>query len=200
MAVFKRLTVSDMICASEGKFSGDESILEKEASSFVTDSREVTQGSVFFAICGDRQDGYDFIPQAAEKGALCFVCEREYTGYNCIVVESSVKALQDIARFYRSILNITVIGITGIVGKTTTKELVSSVLSEKYNVVKTEGNHNNGIGLPLTVLSIRPDTEVAVIEMGMNHYGEMRLLASIARPDMCIMTNIGISHTIRSCS
>ena len=105
-----------------------------------------------------------------------------------------MKALQDIARAYRAKLNITVIGITGSVGKTTTKEMVYSVLSQKYNTIKTEGNFNNGIGLPLTVMSIKPDTEVAVIEMGMNHFDEMRLLSSIAKPSMCIMTNIGISH------
>jgi len=125
---------------------------------------------------------------------LCAVTDRAYEDCPCVVVNDPVTALQDIARAYRKKLNITVIGITGSVGKTTTKEIVASVLSQKYKVIKTEGNFNNGIGLPLTVMSIRHDTEVAVIEMGMNHFGEMELLSSIALPNMCIMTNIGVSH------
>lgn len=190
----KGLTVRAMTAAAGGSFKGDEAVLDREAVSAVIDSRKVTDGSVFFAIKGEKTDGYNYIPSAAEKGALCCVCERAYDGYNCIVVDDAVKALQDIARAYRAMLNITVIGITGSVGKTTTKEMVASVLSQRYNVVKTEGNYNNGLGVPLTILSIHSDAEVAVVEMGMNHYGEMRLLSSIARPTMCIMTNIGISH------
>lgn len=188
------LTVRAAALASGGVFTGDESLLDKKLTTVVIDSRKAKECSLFVAIKGEKADGYDFIPKAFELGALCAVTEKEYEGYPCIVVKDSVTALQKIAAYYRSSLNITVIGITGSVGKTTTKEVVASVLSQKYNVVKTEGNFNNGLGLPLTVLSIKPDTEVAVVEMGMNHFDEMRLLSSIARPTMCIMTNIGVSH------
>ncbi len=187
-------SVRDALMAANGVFTGDFTLLDKKIGKTQIDSRKIEAGDIFIAIKGDNTDGYDYIPSAIEKGALCVVSNREYEGYPCIVVNDPVEALQKIAAAYRSTLNITVVGITGSVGKTTTKEIVSSVLSQKYNVVKTEGNFNNGIGLPLTIMSIKPDTEVAVIEMGMNHEGEMRILSSIAKPSICIMTNIGISH------
>ncbi len=188
------LTIKEIADCCGGKFSGDGSVLEKKITTVVIDSRKAIQGSLFIAIKGENTDGGNFIPAAAENGALCAVSQTPRAGFCCIVVSDPVKALQDIAAYYRSKLNITVVGITGSVGKTTTKEVVASVLSTKYRVIKTEGNFNNGLGLPLSILSIKPDTEVAVIEMGMNHFGEMSLLTSIARPTMCIMTNIGISH------
>lgn len=188
------LTLKEIADCCGGKFWGDGSALEKKITTVVIDSRKAMQGSLFIAIKGENTDGGNYIPAAAENGALCAVTQTPRTGFCCIVVSDPVKALQDIAAYYRSKLNITVVGITGSVGKTTTKEVVASVLSTKYRVIKTEGNFNNGLGLPLSILSIKPDTEVAVIEMGMNHFGEMSLLTSIARPTMCIMTNIGISH------
>ncbi len=187
-------TIREIMCATNGTFTGDCTLLDECITTTVTDSRKVAPGSLFIAIKGENVDGYDFIPSAVDKGAICVVTDRAYEGYPCVVVNDSVEAFQNIAREYRKKLNITVIGITGSVGKTTTKEIVSSVLEQKYKVVKTEGNFNNGIGLPLTIMSIKPDTEVAVVEMGMNHFGEMRLLSSIAVPTMCIMTNIGVSH------
>lgn len=188
------LTLKEIADCCGGKFLGDGSALEKKITTVVIDSRKAVQGSLFIAIKGENTDGGNYIPAAAENGALCAVSQTPRAGFCCIVVSDPVKALQDIAAYYRSKLNITVVGITGSVGKTTTKEVVASVLSTKYRVIKTEGNFNNGLGLPLSILSIKPDTEVAVIEMGMNHFGEMSLLTSIARPTMCIMTNIGISH------
>lgn len=187
-------SVRDALMAANGIFTGDCTILDEKFTTVCIDSRKVIEGSLFVAIKGENTDGYSYIPSAIEQGALCAVSDREYEGFPCIVVNEPTEALQNIAKAYRKTLNITVVGITGSVGKTTTKEIVASVLSEKYNVVKTEGNFNNGLGLPLTVMSIKPDTEVAIVEMGMNHEGEMRLLSSIARPTMCIMTNIGMSH------
>lgn len=187
-------TVRDALLASNGIFTGDCSLLDKKFTTVCIDSRKAENDSLFVAIKGENTDGYNYIPSAIEKGALCAVADREYDGFPCIVVNDPVDALQKIAKAYRQTLNITVVGITGSVGKTTTKEMVASVLEQKYNVVKTEGNFNNGLGLPLTIMSIKPDTEVAVVEMGMNHEGEMELLSSIAVPSMCIMTNIGISH------
>ena len=187
-------TIREVLAATKGTFTGDCALLDEKITNAVIDSRKAVPGSLFAAIKGENTDGYNYIPAAVENGALCVVTDRSYEGYPCVVVNDPVTALQDIARAYRKKLNITVIGITGSVGKTTTKEIVSSVLEEKYKVVKTEGNFNNGLGLPLTIMSIRPDTEIAVVEMGMNHFGEMSLLSSIALPNMCIMTNIGISH------
>lgn len=187
-------TIREIMVAANGSFTGDCTLLDERITTTVIDSRKAVPGSLFVAIKGENTDGYNYIPAAVENGALCAVTNRAYEDYPCIVVNDPVEALQNIARAYRKKLNITVIGITGSVGKTTTKEIVASVLEQKYKVVKTEGNFNNGIGLPLTVMSILPDTEIAVVEMGMNHLGEMRLLSSIAHPNMCIMTNIGISH------
>jgi len=194
MCTYIDLTIEEIALASGGRFTGDERLLSEKISGAVIDSRRAQKGSLFIAIKGEKTDGYNYIPSAAEKGAVCAVSEREYEGYPCIVVPDAAEALRKIAAEYRKKLNITVIGVTGSVGKTTTKELIASVLSTKYRVEKTEGNFNNELGLPLTVLSIKPDTEVAVVEMGMNHFGEMRLLSSIARPTMCVMTNIGVSH------
>ncbi|MBR1969715.1 MAG: UDP-N-acetylmuramoyl-tripeptide--D-alanyl-D-alanine ligase [Clostridia bacterium] len=188
------MTVKEALLACDGEFYGDESVLSKNISGAVIDSRKACDGSLFIAIKGTKTDGYDYIPAACEKGAVCAVTQRPYEGYPCIVTDDVCAALGSIARAYRQKLNITVVGITGSVGKTTTKELVASVLSQKYIVTKTEGNFNNDLGLPLTILSIQPDTEIAVVEMGMNHFDEMRYLSSIARPTMCIMTNIGVSH------
>ena len=187
-------TVRDALAACNGVFTGDCAVLDTQFTTTCIDSRKAEKNCLFVAIKGENTDGYNYIPSAIEKGALCAVSDRPYDGYPCIVVNDPVAAFQEIAKAYRNTLNITVVGITGSVGKTTTKEMVASVLSQKYNVVKTEGNFNNGLGLPLTIMSIKPDTEVAVVEMGMNHEGEMRLLSSIAVPSMCIMTNIGISH------
>ena len=160
------------------------------------DSRKLGEGFVFIATKGERVDGHSFIAQAFEKGCYAVVCERlpEDVAGPCIVVEDSFEALQDIAAYYREQLPVKIVGITGSVGKTSTKEVVAGVLAEKYQVLKTEGNFNNEIGLPLTVLKIRDEHEVAVLEMGINHFGEMRRLSRIAKPDVCVITNIGQCH------
>ena len=194
MTAKKDFTIREIMAAVNGTFTGDCTLLDERITAVHIDSRKIVPGSVFVAIKGENTDGYNYIPSAIESGALCAITDRPYDGYPCVVVNDSTAALQDMARAYRKKLNITVIGITGSVGKTTTKEIVASVLEQKYKVIKTEGNFNNGLGLPLTIMSIAPDTEIAVVEMGMNHEGEMRLLSSIALPSMCIMTNIGMSH------
>lgn len=160
------------------------------------DSRKLQGGYLFIATKGERVDGHSFIAQAFEKGCYAVVCEKlpEDAAGPCIVVEDSFKALQDIAAYYREQLSVKVVGITGSVGKTSTKEVIAGVLSEKYAVLKTEGNFNNEIGLPLTVLKIRDEHEVAVLEMGINHFGEMHRLSRIAKPDVCVITNIGQCH------
>ena len=140
-------------------------------------------------------DGHDFIDKVFEMGALAVVSEKKLDiDKPYILVKSSLEALKKLAAYYRSTLEIPVVGITGSVGKTSTKEFIASVLSTKYKVLKTEGNFNNEIGLPLTIMNIRPEHQVAVIEMGISDFGEMTRLSKIARPDICVITNIGICH------
>lgn len=167
-----------------------------EAAGVVIDSRKVEKGYLFIATVGERVDGHDYINAAFEKGALAAVCEKLPTSPSgpCILVQNSFEALKDIAKWYRMQLDIKVIGITGSVGKTSTKEFISSVLSQKYQVLKTEGNFNNEIGMPLTILRIREEHEVAVLEMGISNFGEMHRLSEIAKPDICVITNIGQCH------
>ena len=162
----------------------------------VIDSRKVEQGCIFIATRGEHVDGHSFIDQVFDAGALGVICERapEDPRGAYILVEDSFQALKDAAEYYRRQLDIRVVGITGSVGKTSTKEFVASVLSKGFRVLKTEGNHNNEVGLPLTVLQIREDCEIAVLEMGISDFGEMHRLSRIARPDVCLITNIGQCH------
>lgn len=189
------MTLRSVAEACGGTLYGEYGI-DKEILGVELDSRKLQAGYLFIAVKGERVDGHSFIPQAFAKGCYGVVCEYlpEETAGPCIVVKDSLKALQDIAAFYREQLNIKVVGITGSVGKTSTKEVIASMLCEKYNVLKTEGNFNNEIGLPLTVLKIRREHQVAVLEMGINHFGEMRRLSRIAKPDVCVITNIGQCH------
>lgn len=162
----------------------------------VHDSRQVEKGFLFLATSGERVDGHSFIDSVFEKGALGVVCEKapENPKGAYILVKDSFQALKDMAEFYLSGLDVKVVGITGSVGKTSTKEFVASVLSKGFRVQKTEGNFNNEVGLPLTVLKIREDCEVAVLEMGISDFGEMHRLSKIAKPDICVITNIGQCH------
>lgn len=161
-----------------------------------TDSRKVKEGSLFFALKGDNFDGNTFVPQALEKGAaLCVVDNADYNvDDRCVLVPDALRALQDLACYHRGKLGIPVIGITGTNGKTTTKELVNAVLSKRYRVWATQGNFNNHIGVPLTLLSIPANTEIAIVEMGANHPGEIDFLCNIANPDFGLITNVGKAH------
>jgi UDP-N-acetylmuramoyl-tripeptide--D-alanyl-D-alanine ligase len=168
-----------------------------ESSRVCIDTRNMEAGCLFFCIRGKTYDGNQFVEEALQKGAACVVTEKEkYTSHNrCIVVEDSVKALQMLASQHRSHIRIPVIGVTGTNGKTTTKELITQVLSVKYNVASSWGNFNNHIGVPLTVLSIdAKQTQLAVIEMGASQMGEIAALCKIASPDYGLITNIGKAH------
>ena len=179
-----------------GVYHGTEEAGQREVSSITTDSRQAAEGCLFVAVKGERVDGHSFIPAVFEKGALCVVSEQELedAAGAWIQVESSLQAVKDMAEFYRQQLAVRVVGITGSVGKTSTKEVIASVLSEKYKVLKTLGNFNNELGLPLTVFRLREEHQVAVLEMGISNFGEMHRLSKIARPDICVMTNIGQCH------
>lgn len=170
--------------------------LFKKHPKVVTDSRNILQDCLFFALKGDRFNGNKFAEEALEKGAaFAFVDEKEYqTTAKTIFVDNVLQTLQQLAHFHRIKLGIPVIGITGSNGKTTTKELISAVLSEKYQVTFTQGNLNNHIGVPLTLLSMNQNTEIGVVEMGANHPYEIGALCAIADPDFGIITNIGRAH------
>lgn len=163
-----------------------------------TDSRQVEPDAVFFALKGTHFDGNDFALEVAEKGvASLVVADRQSLPDHprIIKVQDAVMALQGLALYHRLMLpHLTVIGITGTNGKTTTKELVAAVLGTKYNIIYTQGNFNNHLGVPLTLLRATPDTQIAVVEMGANHPGEIKTLANLAEPDYGIITNIGKAH------
>ena len=200
-------TLKEIAEACRGKLvlqgaSGDENC---SVSSVVIDSRLVEPGGVFIATQGERVDGHIFISYAFAKGAVLAVTQKSpeqvkaehgpLPGWGSyLLVEDTLQALKDMAEAYRKKLAVKIVGITGSVGKTSTKEFIAGVLAEKYQVLKTEGNFNNEIGVPLTLLRIRPEHEVAVVEMGISDFGEMHRLSKMARPDICVMTNIGQSH------
>lgn len=192
----KNMTLENIAKSCGGEYHGSEEDRIKIVDNITTDSRQAGEGSLFVAIKGERVDAHRFIPAVYDQGALCVICEvaPENPKGAYILVESSLVAVKGIAEFYRQQLDVKVVGITGSVGKTSTKEIIASVLSERYKVLKTLGNFNNELGVPLTVFRLREDDEVAVLEMGINHFGEMHRLSKIARPDICVMTNIGECH------
>src|ERR1700744_4988320 len=161
-----------------------------------TDTRKIAADSIFFALKGDKFDANTFAEQAIAEGAAYAVIDNPAykLGDKYILVDDSLLALQDLARHHRRQLAIPVVGLTGTNGKTTTKELINAVLSQKFNTLATQGNLNNHIGVPLTILSIKPEHEMAVIEMGANHQKEIELLCSISQPSHGMITNIGKAH------
>ncbi|HPB25698.1 MAG TPA: UDP-N-acetylmuramoyl-tripeptide--D-alanyl-D-alanine ligase [Bacteroidales bacterium] len=161
-----------------------------------TDTRKLTPDSLFFALKGEHFNGNKFAKQALDQGvAYAIIDEKEYvTGDKTILVDNTLECLQKLAAFHRSKLTIPVIGISGSNGKTTSKELIHTVLAEKFNVFSTQGNLNNHIGVPLSVLQITPSHEIAVIEMGANHVGEIQQLCTISQPNYGLITNVGKAH------
>ena len=194
----KNMTLAAIAAACNGQLYYEEKATDvsAEATQVIIDSRQIIPGGIFIATPGERVDGHSFIPQVFEKGALGVVCQKlpEVAVGPCILVEDSFQALKDIATFYRDQLDIKVVGITGSVGKTSTKEFIASVLEQKYDIWKTQGNYNNEIGVPLTILQVRENHQILVLEMGINHFGEMTRLSAIGRPDVAVITNIGQCH------
>ena len=190
------ITLEKILKVCNGSFYGDNNLLNTSVSGITIDSRKVEEGFLFIPIKGERYDGNDFIDSAYEKKAICCLTEKrpKTNNHPYILVDSCFQAFKDLAEYYRSLFSAKVIAITGSVGKTTTKEMAVSILSQKYRVLKTQGNYNNEIGLPLTLLNIKEDCEVVVLEMGMNNFGEISRLSKMARPDVCVLTNIGVSH------
>lgn len=187
----ERMTLAEIIHAVDGSYGFPSDTFIDYIS---TDTRTLKKGSVFVALKGDNFDGHNYGAKAMELGAEAVIAERAIDGARCIIVDSTHKALLDLAAYYRRKFDIPLVGITGSVGKTTTKEMISLVVSEKYNTLKTEGNHNNEIGLPLTLFGLEKKHTAAVIEMGMSHLGEISRLSLCAQPTVAVITNIGFSH------
>ncbi len=163
-------------------------------SSVSTDTRTITAGALFVALKGENSDGHRFIQNAINSGAICAISEKNQEGLPLIIVEDTSKALLDLAGFYRKEMRIPVVAVTGSVGKTSTRGMIASVLSQKYKTLATEGNFNNEIGVPLTLFRLSNEHEIAVIEMGMNHFGELSRITRAALPDTAVITNIGEAH------
>ena len=170
--------------------------LFSEHSTICTDTRKITPGCLFFALKGPNFNGNAFAQDALEKGAAyAIIDEEEYkTSDRFVLCEDVLKTLQDLATYHRNQSNAKVVSLTGSNGKTTTKELIHAVISQKYRTIATKGNLNNHIGVPLTLLSIKDDTEMAIVEMGANHIGEIAMLSKIAQPDFGYITNFGKAH------
>ena len=178
---------------SQGRFFGEKNTT---ITSITTDSRKVVKGSLFACIKGEKADGHDYIESALEKGAAGIISEKELPGLAVpyILTDSTLTALQNIAREILLKAGIPVIAVGGSVGKTSTKEMIASVLSQKFNVLKTQANFNNELGLPLTIFELEKEHTAAVLELGIDDFGQMHVLAGIAKPDICVLTNIGDCH------
>ena len=192
----KKFTLKQIANACGGKFVGDEKYLDYPITSVERDSREIKEGSLFLAIKGARVDGHDFIEKCYERGAICALCEvaPENPTKPYILVDSTLDAVKLIAEAYRQLFDIPVIGISGSVGKTSTKEMIASVLSQKFKVHKTSGNLNNELGVPLTLFGLEEEHQVAVIEMGISDFQEMYRISKMVKPTICVITIIGCCH------
>lgn len=190
-------SLNDVATMANGVLN-DESLMETYIDGVSTDTRTITDGCLFIPLIGENFDGHNFVNDAFEKGALCSFWQKDkphdHINGPIILVEDTHKAMINLARKYRESIDMKVIAITGSNGKTTTKDIITSLLSEKYKVQKTLGNYNNNIGLPKTLFTFDEDCEVGVLELGMENFHEISELTSIAQPDIAIMTNIGDSH------
>ncbi len=191
----ERFTIGDILKATGG------SLVKGNLKSYVggisTDSRTLEQDDLFVALIGERFDGHDFIPQAIQRGASGLLVSKDVGDFpveDIVLVGDTLQALGDIARLYRKMFHIPLVGITGSNGKTTTKDMTASVLSRKYQVLRNEGNLNNAIGVPMTLFRLSQAHEIAVIEMGTGSPGEMSHLVEVAQPDVAVVTNIGPTH------
>ena len=194
------MKIKEILNVTRGKMLfGNE---ELEVENFSKDTRTIQKGDIYIGIKGEKFDGSNFWNQALDVGATSVIIsniqiskeeKEKYKDKTIIQVEDTLEALYEIAKYKRSLYNIPVIAVTGSVGKTSTKDIIASVVSQKYKTLKTEGNNNNNIGLPLTILKLK-DHEALVVEMGMNHFGEISLLTNIAKPTLAVITNIGTSH------
>jgi len=196
-----RRTIRQLARMAEGTLVAERTGEQQEIAGVSTDSRDILPGSLFVPLIGSNFDGHRFASESVRKGAAAVMWQKDHgdppPGVPAVVVDDTLAALQRLAAAYRRELGVRVVGITGSNGKTTTKDMVCALLGTRYRVHKTEGNLNNHIGLPLTLLRMPADAEIAVVEMGMSGRGEISLLAGIARPDVAVVTNIGEAHLMQ---
>ena len=185
------MKLSEIVTACRGSYGYPSDV---PVSNISTDTRTIEKGSGFIALKGENSDGHDFAAKAMELGAEAVVAERACQGARCIIVDSTSKALLDIAEYYRNKFSVKLVGVTGSVGKTTTKDMIALVVAQKYKTLKTQGNLNNEIGMPKTLFNLDKSYEAAVIEMGMSHKGEISRMSMCCHPDIGVITNIGFSH------
>ncbi len=193
----KNFTVRQFLNATGGKFGGNEEYLDCPITSVERDSRQIKEGSLFLAIKGARVDGHNFIEKCYERGAVCALCEhppKDNCGKSYIIVNSTLEAVKAAAEAYRMTFDIPIVGVSGSVGKTSTKEMIAAVLGTKLRVHKTEGNLNNELGVPLTLFGLEEYHQAAVVEMGISDFGEMRRISKMVKPNICIITVIGSCH------
>lgn len=193
----KDITIKEILNITNGTLvSGDELLV---CNNFSKDTRDINTNDVYIGIKGEKFDGNNFYKDAFDNGALACILDKttkidkSYKNKTIVLVDNTIKALQDIAKYKRNMYDIPVVAITGSVGKTSTKDIIASVLNQKYKVLKTEGNYNNHIGLPLTILKLK-DHDALVVEMGMNRLGEIEVLSNIAKPTIAVITNVGTAH------
>jgi UDP-N-acetylmuramoyl-tripeptide--D-alanyl-D-alanine ligase len=195
MKNMQRMTIRDILNATGGTLlSGSE---DTEINQIITDTRKLTDGSLFIPLVGEKFDGHEFIKAAFDMGAAAVLTHNDtelLIDKTIIKVEDTLKALRDITAYYKKKYPLPTVAVTGSVGKTTTKDMLYAALSEKYNTLKTPNNFNNEIGVPITVFMLEKEHECAVIEMGMNHFGEIERLAEMGQPNVAVITNIGMSH------
>ena len=190
----KTYLFSEIVSACGGAYFGVPALLTEAASGIVINSELATPGSLFIAIRGEKHDGHKFIPSAREKGASLVLSDHALENEPYLLVPDTLNAMHAIAKCYRDKFTIPVIGLTGSAGKTSTKDIVAAALSTKFNVMKTQGNLNNETGAALTIFTLDESHEVAVVEMGTNHFGEIGRIAAFVQPDYCLFTNIGLAH------
>ena len=189
------MTIGEMLRACGGQWQGTGALLNAVPANIVTDSRQAGEGSLFLALRGEKTDGHRYIPDVIKKGALAVLCEESGSdGEPRIVVPDTLTAMQQIAAASRQRWQIPFLGVTGSVGKTTAKEMISAALSGKFSVFKTPGSMNGQIGIPVALMGLRGDYDAAVIEMGVSLFGEMTRLTNMVHPDMAVFMNIGDAH------
>ena len=196
MFQMKPFALRDVIRATGGRFFGDEAALDLPVTHVTSDSRDAGPGSLFIALKGARVDGHDFMADCMKKGAAACLTEREPAASErpAVLVDSTVRAMGALAAWHRSRFDIPVIGITGSVGKTTTKEMIAAALSRRFDTHKTQGNQNNELGVPWTLMRLDDRHQVSVVEMGISDFGEMRRLTNMVRPTIAVFSVIGDAH------